>query len=319
MEQETPGSLARLQLGDGDNTLRVYRDSLCWNDTWRTTSSPRRLQESLTWEQATLHPKYNLTYQIPLVETPGTLTPYDVHVVWEIAREHADSPMDLPPAPLCACWAFPTRSSRRGRQPHAPPVAPGVALRHLADPLPRAWIVHEVQLMSELAGHSPAEIRRRTEDVLFPAGISRDWSREAVVESNAELPQIAGPKAKSAAEACNIVSAEPQRVEIDVQLASPGLVVLADAYYPGWTLTVETDGALRDVPILRTNRVLRGAVLPAGRHRLVYRYRPLTFTWGAAISSASLLGLILLTGAAARRRMRQRAVRSLAPHLARLK
>jgi hypothetical protein len=302
----TPSSLDHVRAGN--SAVRVYRDPLCWNDKWRTNSSPQRLQESLTWERATLHPKYNLTYHIPLVETPGTLTPHDVHVLWEVAREHADSPADLPPAPLLRLLGVskaivPTKSA-----PHAPLVAPGVAVQQLAEPLPRAWIVHDVHVLSKLAGNTPAERRQRTEDVLFPAGRQRDWQHEAVVEIDGELPEIAKPKANSGAESCTIVSDEPQRVEIDVQLASAGLVVLADAYYPGWTLTVETAGVLRDVPVLRTNRVLRGAALPAGRHRLVYRYRPLTFAWGAAISGASLLGMILLAGVSTRRSMRQRAM-----------
>ncbi len=38
------------------------------------------------------------------------------------------------------------------------------------------------------------------------------------------------------------------------------------------------------MPILRTNRVMRAAWLPAGRHRLIYRYRAGSFFWGAAIS-----------------------------------
>ena len=38
-----------------------------------------------------------------------------------------------------------------------------------------------------------------------------------------------------------------------------GEQALADQFYPGWTLEVETDGrAARTMPILRTNRVMRG-------------------------------------------------------------
>ncbi len=287
----------------GDSAVRFYRDPLCWNDTWRTTSSPRRLQESLAWERATMHPKYNLTYQTPLVETPGTLTPYDVHVLWEVAREHAEAPSGLPPAHLLRLLGVLKAIVPTKLAPHDSAVASGVALVDVANPLPRAWIVHEVHVLSELADNSPAGVKQRTEEVLFPTDHPRDWSREAVVETNAELPEFAKPAADGAAETCNVVSAEPQRVEIDVQLASAGLVVLADAYDPGWTLTVETDGTSRDMPLLRTNRVLRGAMLPAGRHRLVYRYQPLAFAWGAAISVISLLGLISLPGVSARRNM----------------
>ena len=51
--------------------------------------------------------------------------------------------------------------------------------------------------------------------------------------------------------------------ELVATLERPGLVILADAYYPGWTLTV--DGQL--APIYRTNRLMRGAAVKARRCR----------------------------------------------------
>jgi hypothetical protein len=109
----------------------------------------------------------------------------------------------------------------------------------------------------------------------------------------------------SAAESCRVVHYDPLRVEIEAELTRPGLVVLADQFYPGWRLSVATAGGPdRQVPILRTNRVMRGAWLPAGRHRLVYRYRPASFLWGAAISGIGWIGLAtaVLVGRYGRRR-----------------
>ena len=69
-------------------------------------------------------------------------------------------------------------------------------------------------------------------------------------------------------------------MEIAARLARPGLVVLADQFYPGWQAEVEGDGGPpRPVPILQTNRVMRGLWLPAGSHRLTFRYRPWSFAW----------------------------------------
>ncbi len=277
----------------GTDKLRVYRDPHCWNEAWRAASSPHRVQESLSWKRATLFPKYNLSHDVSLVDSPGTLAPYDVHVVWDVARNHADGRGGLPAESVLRLLGVSSEIIPQSSTPHAHVIAPGAALVGVADPLPRAWIVHDVHVISELAGNSPAEVNERTQEVLFPADRQRDWAREAVVETDAQLPDFS-ESPSDIAESCEIVSAEPQRVAIEVQLASPGLVVLADACYPGWTLKVETDGASRDVPILRTNRVLRGAALPAGRHKLVYRYRPATVIWGAAISGVSLLGLLLL-------------------------
>ena len=68
---------------------------------------------------------------------------------------------------------------------------------------------------------------------------------------------------------------------------------MSDAYYPGWTLTV--DG--RPAEILRANRAMRGVALPAGVHRLVFRYEPLSFRIGLGLS---LLGLGALSALALR-------------------
>ena len=83
---------------------------------------------------------------------------------------------------------------------------------------------------------------------------------------------------------------EPQRVELTAVLRSPGLVVVADQFYPGWRLTV--DG--RPAEILRTNRAMRGVALPAGTHRLVFRYEPPSLRLGIALSLAGLAAWLAL-------------------------
>ena len=62
------------------------------------------------------------------------------------------------------------------------------------------------------------------------------------------------------------------------------MVVLADIYYPGWTLKV--DG--KPAPIFRANRMMRGAALPAGTFRLVYTYEPKSFRIGLIVSCVGL-------------------------------
>ena len=80
-------------------------------------------------------------------------------------------------------------------------------------------------------------------------------------------------------ESVAVISHEPQRVVLKAVLNQPGLVILADTYYPGWSLTI--DG--RPAPIYRANRVMRGAAVPAGKHTLVYTFEPQSFSWGAII------------------------------------
>jgi uncharacterized membrane protein YfhO len=126
------------------------------------------------------------------------------------------------------------------------------------------------------------------------------------VETAEALPLLSVADAESATrqrpltavESCQIVVDEPQRVEIAVALAEPGWVVLSDLYYPGWTAAVVTEGqrGVRTVPVVRTDRILRGVCLPPGRHRLMYTYRPVRFYAGAAASAAAWLILAIVGG-----------------------
>ena len=62
------------------------------------------------------------------------------------------------------------------------------------------------------------------------------------------------------------------------------------------------------LPIYRSNRVMRGVYLEAGEHRLIFRYRPASVIWGAAISAASLL-LIGIAAVVRFRRARKAPIR----------
>ncbi len=99
-----------------------------------------------------------------------------------------------------------------------------------------------------------------------------------------------------------VVEHEPQRVELRAVLKRPGLVILADTFYPGWRLTIDGEPA----PILRANRLMRGAAVPAGAHALVYTYEPRSFRAGAIGSGVGLAVLLVLVATSRRDRLARR-------------
>jgi hypothetical protein len=157
--------------------------------------------------------------------------------------------------------------------------------------LPRAWIVHRVEVVPELGNCTDRQMKEFTDALLFPDGEPRDWRHEAVVESDVALVPAPEPRPEGSAESCKITEASASEVRIEARLASAGLIVLSDLYYPGWQLVEEVSGQEIDVPIVRANRVMRGAALPAGDHKLVYRYRPASVLWGGAVSGVTILAL----------------------------
>jgi hypothetical protein len=163
---------------------------------------------------------------------------------------------------------------------------------------PRAWVVHQVRVLRPETVANAAGRHRgmRQHQLLYQSDrIWRDPSRSvvdlraiALVESSdpAAFRRLAAPPA-GAREAVTIERYEPQRIALHAELAAPGLVVLAERYDPGWRLTI--DGAR--APVVRVNRLMRGAVVGAGGHTLVFTYDPLSFQIGLAISMAGLAGL----------------------------
>src|SRR5262249_14360024 len=76
----------------------------------------------------------------------------------------------------------------------------------------------------------------------------------------------------------------PERVVAEVTASESGLLVLADLFYPGWI--AEEDG--RRLPMLRANGYFRAVALPAGTHRVVFRYRPPAVAAGLGLSALAL-------------------------------
>ena len=94
----------------------------------------------------------------------------------------------------------------------------------------------------------------------------------------------------------------PEDVELRVQSERPGLLVLADTWYPGWTATV--DGV--PTPIARANYLFRGVPVPAGEHVVAMRFQPASLRNGLLVTVAAAVGLLtLLLAGLLRRRGRQ--------------
>jgi hypothetical protein len=141
------------------------------------------------------------------------------------------------------------------------------------DPLPRAYFVAGVR-----ADHAAAE-----DSVVLAADF--DPRGEVALEPAAGRPESA-PSASAGA--ARIVARRSDRVTIQVSAAHAGVLVLTEAYDPGWRAWV--DGAA--VPVWRANAIFRGVAIGEGDHVVEMRYRPPSAAWGAA---ASILG-VALTG-----------------------
>jgi hypothetical protein len=166
---------------------------------------------------------------------------------------------------------------------------------------PRAWVVHRARTHTPLSRASAAERSRLMDELLYQADVFWTDRRRTVIDprqtawveaDDALAAQLRASLSRQDAddrELPKITDHDSEHLSLEVEMHAPGILVLADVYYPGWTLTV--DGTPQE--ILRVNQAMRGALLSAGKHRLVFRYRPASVVWGAGLS---VLGMVVLIG-----------------------
>jgi hypothetical protein len=81
-----------------------------------------------------------------------------------------------------------------------------------------------------------------------------------------------------------------QRIDVQVDAAGPGMVVVAQAYYPAWHAYV--DG--QPTRLWRANYAFQALEVPAGRHQIEIVYQDTKFHVGCLISLASLIGCVVV-------------------------
>jgi hypothetical protein len=155
-----------------------------------------------------------------------------------------------------------------------------VKIYRMGDPLPRAWIVHDLVA----AGDDEALQLLNAEDF--------DPRSTAVVPLENEGLTLVGGGGSSAE--VQVLEVRPGRLVLDVSSGDDGLLVASQPFYPGWRARVDGERT----QIHRVDYLLQGIPVKAGDHRveLNYHLSPLP----AAVSLVMLLGC--LAGLALKRR-----------------
>jgi len=142
-------------------------------------------------------------------------------------------------------------------------------LFRVPEPLPRAYVVGGVRSLSDPEALTllldPAFDPVR--EVLLPPGNATS----AAASDLRGMAQIRWRRADA--------------LELEVEASAPAILVLVEAFSPGWRATV--DG--QPVEVLKANLLFRGVRVPGGRHRVGFSYRPPSVLRGAALSIAGLL------------------------------
>jgi hypothetical protein len=150
-----------------------------------------------------------------------------------------------------------------------------------------AWFVEEVKSV-------------KTGDEEIVAMKEVDTKKTAVVRE--EFTDVFKGGVNDTSAAVTLKSYSPKEICYTSTSSQEGPVVFSEIYYPeGWICLV--DG--KEVSTARVNYVLRGAMVPAGSHEIVWKFDPPTWKKGNQISlTGSIVMILLLLGAGWKERSR---------------
>ncbi|EON78573.1 hypothetical protein ADIS_0923 [Lunatimonas lonarensis] len=134
------------------------------------------------------------------------------------------------------------------------------------------------------------DVSSNQEEINTLAGID---TKEQVTVS--EIPEISRKVGKGTV---TLESYLPNRLEYRINAEEAGLVVFSEIYYPtGWKATINGEPA----DILRVNYLLRGLTVPSGSSRVVFEFKPSSYSAALTVMNITqyllvltLLGVVLM-------------------------
>ena len=224
--------------------------------------------------------------------------------LWRVLDERAASPYSLTSLSPAAPQVLGLLGARHVIAP--PKARFGLdALRLVYDGRDGRVFANRLTMPRAIVARSVSVAADQGDELAAIADPSFDPRHDAVVRVD-ELPASGAPT--SGAGSVRVVEERNARVTLRATLERPSLVVLGDQIAPGWSVTI--DG--RPARALEADMVLRGVVVPAGRHEVVWSYRVPGLRAGAALSGIGLLAVLAWAGAllVRSRRVSRRAARS---------
>ena len=164
------------------------------------------------------------------------------------------------------------------------------------------WVNHQARAVAYVAPRFRQS--GSATDALQDFSTSPDLYRTAFSDNAHSACPDAEVGSKGNTSIIDSIRIRPNSVEIEVRAATAGTLVLADAYYPGWTAKI--NGVSRE--LFRVNGAFRGVCIPApGVHTVVMSYWPRLMTAGVIMALIGFMACIAVIWTTRRRPGRRNA------------
>jgi len=167
--------------------------------------------------------------------------------------------------------------------------AKGKIIRVRSEPAGSAFIHRNVNVLprARLAGR-PVYAK----DQLSAVAALKRLTLESKLRDHLVVEDPAHPLAADATVSgtAGIIEDLPERVVIEADATTPAYLILSDTFDPGWSATL--DGL--PVPIRPAYVAFRAVFLSAGKHTVVFTYRPAGFELGLGLSGCGILLVLVL-------------------------
>lgn len=246
-------------------------------DFLRDEAKPCRVRLDTTW----IAPGYATLYGIE------ELTGYDA-VYPKRIKPFLDRLNNLPGTPVdallsCKYTLFPENAQLPPAYRRVATIE-GVQVAENMRMLPRARLVGGIRPFT-------------SSDAMFAEMEKEDFDPKSTVFTDVPVDFQLPTRGEAFPGEAKIVQWGAQSVTVEADAATDCVLVLADAYYPGWDAAVDGQPAR----ILPAYHLFRGVHLSAGKHTVEFRYYPASFRYGLAVSFAALAVSGMIAAVLARR------------------
>ncbi len=119
-----------------------------------------------------------------------------------------------------------------------------------------------------------------------------DPSKTVIIDQKYK-PSLPGSITADSMATATLTNYHPDKLSYEVDSKTGGIVVFSEIFYPGgWNAYI--DGTLKEHYC--ANYILRGLTVPAGKHKIEFRFEPSAYYTGETISLMSSIILVLMFG-----------------------